>query len=144
MEIALLTFFGIIVFAILMSSYYGELSSLLANNRKSSVTKELDTDFIQKVGIDESSRLIVRPASRKFPYIYREAMEVHWCEKGCFLYSPAPKDWSYLDWYKQIIKSAELQSVHLHINDETVWSYVPDDLKLKILEFNNEKVHQQK
>jgi len=30
-------------------------------------------------------------------------VEVHWNDKEGYLFSPKPREWSYLDWYKHII-----------------------------------------
>ena len=67
------------------------------------------TDNIIEVGIDRLERLYIKPKEERFTLIYRTATEVHWDNKDYFLYSPKPKDWSYLDWYKHIIKVIETE-----------------------------------
>ncbi|MFM7895444.1 MAG: hypothetical protein ACKO8L_05815, partial [Flavobacterium sp.] len=57
-------------------------------------------DEIIEIGIDELERLYIKPKKEKFTLIYRTATEVHWDNEKHFLYSPKPKDWTYLDWYK--------------------------------------------
>jgi|GEM_PF-1029006 len=133
MEIALFLFIGLILLGIFSLSYYGE-SSQLFNNSEDSIMDELKSDLISEIGIDEQSRLYIKPKSAKFPYIYREAMEVHWDEDECFLYSPKPRDWFYLDWFKQITKAAESQSTRLIINDDTKWVNVPNEIKQKLVD----------
>jgi hypothetical protein len=54
------------------------------------------TDNIIEVGIDRLERLYIKPKEERFTLIYRTATEVHWDNKDYFLYSPKPKDWSYL------------------------------------------------
>ncbi|MGA9572806.1 MAG: hypothetical protein WBS20_02540 [Lysobacterales bacterium] len=93
----------------------------------------MEQDEILEIGIDEDERLYIKPSSNSFPYIYREAMEVHWDTKGMFLYSPKPRKWSYLDWYGQIIKAAKEQSCSLVLSDKTVWVNMPASLKNEIL-----------
>jgi len=53
----------------------------------------MQTDLIEAVGIDESGSLWVKPATATFPYIYREAMEVHRDAERACLYSPKPRKW---------------------------------------------------
>ena len=87
------------------------------------------TDAIEEVGIDQNGSLWVRPATATFPYIYREAMEVHWdAERRC-LYSPKPREWSYLSWFRQIVCGARYQGVELVLKPETLWSGIDDELR---------------
>jgi hypothetical protein len=41
----------------------------------------VQADVIEALGISEDGALWVKPATATFPFIYREAMEVHWDEK---------------------------------------------------------------
>ena len=92
----------------------------------------MQTDTIEAIGIDQEGRLWVKPATTSFPYIYREAMEVHWdVERHC-LYSPTPREWSYVAWFKQIICGAHYQGVDLKIGQTTLWSGVAPDLRQAI------------
>jgi hypothetical protein len=59
-------------------------------------------DSIEALGIAPDGSPWVRPANATFPYIYREAMEVHWDADRRCLYGPKPREWSYIDWFKQI------------------------------------------
>ena len=87
----------------------------------------MDSDAIEEIGVDELGRLYVMPRSRAFPYIYREAMEVHWEPIRRFLYAPLPPRadlqaprW----WFQRILAAAEKQSCHLRIVPETRWHNV--------------------
>ena len=93
----------------------------------------MNSDTVEEIGIDSEERLYLKPLSVKFQYIYREAMEVNWCDENNFLYSPKPREWSYLDWYKQIIKAAKEQSCNLQITNQTKWVNIPEKLKNEIL-----------
>ena len=66
----------------------------------------MEKGLIAEVGIDKTGRLYIVSSLHKFPYIYPEAMEVHWDAKDTFLYSPIPCEWTYLDLFKQIINAA--------------------------------------
>jgi hypothetical protein len=90
-------------------------------------------DNIQEIRIDESGRLCITPEKENFAYIYRTAMEVHWDEKGLFLYSPKPREWSYFDWYVQILAAAKDGSCQLYLTDKTFWVNIPASLKEQIL-----------
>ena len=88
----------------------------------------MSLDVIKEVEIDASGRLLVKPGSERFPYIYREAMEVGWDAEGNFLFSPKPREWSYLHWFAQILEAARTQGCELRVSDETRWSNVAPEL----------------
>jgi len=88
---------------------------------------------IEEICIDKSGSLSVTPKNAEFPYIYREAMEVHWDNERKCLYSPKPRVWTYLDWFKQIKMAASNQQGALVTTESTRWSNIDDELKLKIL-----------
>lgn len=92
-------------------------------------------DQISEIGIDDKERLYIKPAIVRFTLIYRTATEVHWDEKGLFLYSPKPREWAYLDWYRHIIKVVKDEcNFELVLTEQTVWSNIADELRLKILQ----------
>jgi hypothetical protein len=92
----------------------------------------MQTDTIEAIGIDEQGSLWVKPSAATFPYIYREAMEVHWDPKRQCLYSPRPREWSYGVWFKQITEAAREQGVELRIEQTTLWSGIDADLQTAI------------
>jgi len=92
----------------------------------------MNKDKIKEIGIDALERLYVVPQVETFPYIYREAMEVHWDKNHKFLYAPKPRNWSRFDWFKQIISAAKEQGCLLHICEETAWVNIPGELKSDI------------
>ncbi len=94
----------------------------------------MDSDTVEEIGIDSEERLYLRPSTASFPFIYREAMEVHWCEKNNLLNSPKPREWSYFDWYMQIIKAAKEQGYIFKVTDKTRWVNIPEKLKNEILQ----------
>jgi hypothetical protein len=85
----------------------------------------MDSDKITEVLIDSEGRLQIYPASNTYPMIYREAVEVHWDPHGRFLYSPKPREWSYLHWFQHIIEIAG----GLVLSPDTMWTNIPDDLR---------------
>jgi hypothetical protein len=92
------------------------------------------TDNIVLIEIDNSGRLNIKPESVRFTLIYRTATEVHWNNVSKTLYSPQPKDWTYLDWFNHIIKVAREECFcSLIITDQTVWINIPNDLKAEII-----------
>lgn len=105
------------------------------NHYKNLFDQYIDKDNIIEVGIDEKERLFIKPEKASFPLIYRTATEVHWDDKGKFLYSPKPNEWTYLDWYKQIIGVVETEcNYKLKLTDMTRWANISEDLKKQIIE----------
>ena len=68
----------------------------------------MTTENIIEIGIDDKERIYIRPETNTFEFIYRAAAEVGWDEKEIFLYSPKPGEWTYFDWYRQIIMATKL------------------------------------
>ncbi|WP_431311605.1 hypothetical protein [Pedobacter albus] len=57
----------------------------------------MQVENILEIGIDKLERLYIKPEKLSFVLIYRSATEVHWDSNGHFLYSPKPREWTYLD-----------------------------------------------
>lgn len=91
------------------------------------------TDDIEAIGIDEAGALWVKPATMKFPYIYREAMEIAWDANRLSLISPRPGDWSHFQWFEQILKVAGRQGVVLKVVASTSWVNVGEALRQEIV-----------
>ena len=63
---------------------------------------------------------------KTFRFVYRAAMEIRWDEEMQDFYAPTPKDWSYSDWFKQILAAVRSElGVHLRVVPSTVWKNVP-------------------
>jgi hypothetical protein len=93
----------------------------------------MKTDSITEIGIDDIGRLYIKPENQKFTMIWRSATEVHWDEKNNFLYSPKPREWTYLMWYKHIISVVDSECLcKLLITPDTKWLLIPEDLKQEI------------
>lgn len=75
--------------------------------------------------IHEQGRLLVFPARNTYPLIYREAAEVNWDAELACLYSPKPREWSYLDWFKHIVSTAG----NLRLSSGTTWENTPHELR---------------
>jgi hypothetical protein len=96
------------------------------------------TDEIKQIKIDESGRFCIWPAKEKFEFIWRSATEVHWDTEGMFLYSPKPREWSYLNWFSQIIGAVKSEyGIKLLLSNKTLWINIPEDLKNQIKEQQN-------
>jgi hypothetical protein len=90
-------------------------------------------DTIAEVGIDEEGRLYVRPCSDSFEHTWRAAMEVSWDASKHRLFGPKPRDWSYVDWFKQIVAAAADEcGARLKLTSETAWLNVPASLRTEI------------
>ena len=93
----------------------------------------LPIDNISEVGIDDKQRLYVRPEKQTFEYIYRAAAEVGWDNKENFLFSPKPREWTYFEWYRQIIMATKGEyGCQLVLKDKTQWTNIPNELKDQI------------
>jgi hypothetical protein len=91
------------------------------------------TDDIAEIRIDATERLCVVPESNSYQYIYRAAMEVQWDNKGQYLYSPKPREWSYAQWFQQIIAAVKQEyGCTLVITPGTRWQNIDDSLKIMI------------
>ena len=93
-------------------------------------------DFIEALGTAEDGSVYVKPAISKFPYIYREAAEVHWDTNRERLYGPVPRDWSQIDWIKHILVIAMHHGTLLRASNSTEWMNVGDDFRTEISAFD--------
>ncbi len=93
------------------------------------------TEVIEAIGIDSGERLWVKPETATFPAIFRAGMEVHWDHERRCVYSPKPRNWSYVDWFRQI-RTAVLAEygVELTLKPTTSWWNVDADLQRAIRE----------
>ena len=93
----------------------------------------MTTDNIMENGIDNKERIYIKPETEHFEFIYRAAAEVGWDDKEHFLYSPKPKEWTYFDWYRQIIMATKDEyGCQLVLTDKTQWTNIPNELKDQI------------
>lgn len=98
----------------------------------------MQRDSIKEIAIDSAGRLCVFPAAVQFPFIYRAAAEVSWSPDGHFLYSPKPKEWSYFDWFTQIVAVTQGEyGCQLSTTPGTVWRNIPAELKAQILAYSS-------
>lgn len=94
----------------------------------------VETDAILEVGIDEANQLYLHPSRGEFPYIYREAMDVHWDTVRKHLYMHAPREWTYEMCLNQILDAAQEQSSILQLAEGTIWKNISPSLKSELLE----------
>jgi hypothetical protein len=94
----------------------------------------MERDTIAELEIDTVGKLHVVPPTHAFPYIYREAMEVHWDTVRRSLYSPTPRAWSYSRWFQQIITAAREQGCELQLAASTKWLNIDPGLKSELLQ----------
>lgn len=114
---------------------YSDLTSRSSGTRQ---TSEMERDAISEIGIDDKGRLYVAPETKTFPYIYREAMEVHWNETRRYLFAPPPPRAQLampIWWFQRILAAAREQACELYFSSETKWHNVPVELKDEIVTF---------
>ena len=95
----------------------------------------MNPDLIDEIVIDDTDRLRIKPRSKTYPMIYREALEVRWDAEGKYLYSPMPREWSYFDWFRHIIDTADPGKTDLALAGDTRWINIPDTLRHDIEEW---------
>lgn len=105
--------------------------------------KNMERDQIRECGLTEDGVLYVKPASKKFPYIYREALGIQWDPKKEYLAFPSSVNPSKNDGfhffspsaaYAQILAAAREQGVELYPDQKTTWVNISEAEKLKIQE----------
>nr|AAK28610.1 hypothetical protein [uncultured bacterium] len=94
----------------------------------------MERDTIAQIELDSEGRLHVVPAAHSFPYIYREAMEVHWDSDRRSLHSPKPRQWSYSRWLQQLLSAAATQGCELRFATDTRWVNIDPGLKAELLQ----------
>ena len=93
----------------------------------------MESDNIQEIGINQNGQLFIKPEKRKFPLIYQTATEVHWDGNKNVLYSPKPREWTYLDWFRHIVITLETEcGCKLQITPKTLWISISEKLKEEI------------
>lgn len=89
----------------------------------------MKVDIIKETGINELGELYVTPENETFPYIYREALELNWCEHTRSLKAPKPRKWLYEDWFKQILKGAAEQGIKLIFDENSKFVGIDSTLR---------------
>ncbi len=86
----------------------------------------MTSEDIAEVGIDATGSLYVKPKRQSFPSIYRAAMDVRWDPATERLFAPKPREWSYAEWFRQILHAvAQEYQVALLLGPTTGWFDVP-------------------
>lgn len=90
-------------------------------------------DSIVYIKINEEGQLHIKPEILTFPMIYRSASEVNWNSESKTLFSPRPRDWSYINWFNHIIDIAQGDNYcKLEITSKTMWINIPIELRKEI------------
>jgi hypothetical protein len=93
----------------------------------------MELEHVREVAIDQSSHLLVWPTKAEFRQVYRAAMGVQWDEERRCLSAPPPDEWSYSDWYRQIVAAvADEYRQHLIVGPETIWTNISAELRRTI------------
>jgi hypothetical protein len=89
---------------------------------------------IPETSIDDKERLRVYPGSKEYDRIYRAACEVHWDKAEKFLYSPKPREWSYVNWFAHILYAVKSEyGDQLIVDDKTEWKNISEEMKKQII-----------
>jgi len=100
----------------------------------------MDEVEVIKVEVSEDNNLLVTPAQDEnkgedlYQYIYRMATGVFWDKEKQSFSSPVPREWSYFQWFENIVYCAKSElGVALVITPKTSWVNVPDNEKEKMV-----------
>ena len=97
------------------------------------IEKTVKSDNIIEIGIDSSGRLYIIPEYEDFSMIWRSATEVHWDIEKRYLYSPKPREWSYYQWFCQIIMAVKDEyGSDLVVTSTTKWNRISEQLRSEI------------
>jgi len=100
--------------------------------------KARNRDEIAEVGIGKDGCLYVRPRKEKFPFIYRVSMEIKWDESEHVLWAPKRGEWSYVQWFGQILGAAKSEyGITLEIPDGVKWINIPEEVQKEMIEIAN-------
>jgi hypothetical protein len=90
---------------------------------------------VAEVRIDEEGRLLIRPseADELYQDVYRYAGEVRWDPARAAFVCPAPREWSYVDWFQQARNAVRSElGCDFQITRGTSWLNVSEVLRDEI------------
>ena len=107
------------------------------HHRKCTSRMDMEHIEVSKIEILGSGELSVTPSvnwNNMFQSIYRAASGVAWNEATNSFVTPKPKEWSYIDWYENLVASVVSEmGINLKIAPNTEWINVPNNVQKKIL-----------
>ena len=95
----------------------------------------MQTLEVAEISIHEDGRLFIRPteANDRYQHVYRAAAEVTWDPSVACFVCPAPREWSYLRWFRQARDAIRSElGCELQVTGRTSWSNVGDVLRAEI------------
>ena len=101
----------------------------------------MEIEEISKIEILENGEMFLVLASggkSMYQYIYREAAEVYWDNERKAFKAPAPRKWSYADWYRHIVAvAASGLGLSLRLSKSPIWVNVSGVIKEEICSEQN-------
>lgn len=96
----------------------------------------MDSAEIESVEVAPSGELLLRAAPDPrglYEYIYRTATGVRWDSARSAFVAPTPREWSYADWFGQILADAKSElGVTLVLSSATEWVNVAPKVRQEI------------
>lgn len=96
----------------------------------------MDSAQIESVEVASSGELLLRAAPDprgRYEYIYRTATGVWWDSARSAFVAPTPREWSYADWFGQILADAKSElGVALALTSATEWVNVAPQVRRKM------------
>ena len=91
---------------------------------------------VDRLAIGNGGELLIHPSlaeDEEFCFIYRSASGVQWDEEGRCLCCPAPREWSYAQWFEQTVAAVISEyRCQLALTESTNWCNVPEEVRAEI------------
>ena len=91
---------------------------------------------VDSLTISDKGELFIHPSlpdGEGFSFIYRSASGIHWNEEAQSLYCPAPREWSYAQWFEHAVTAvASEYGCQLVLAESTKWGRIPDEVRVEI------------
>jgi hypothetical protein len=94
----------------------------------------MQEELIAEVIMDESGRLLLKPATKLFDTLHMTgAWGFRWDGPTSSIAIPLPREWSYRDWFKHVVTIiGQEYDVHLTVGPQTKWVSVPEAVRAEI------------
>lgn len=84
--------------------------------------------LITEIRLENTGRLVIKPETGAFPYIYRAGLSVYWDNDGRYFYNDLLQGQSLPESFKNLLKAVrEEYGINLQITDLTVWCDIPGE-----------------
>lgn len=92
-------------------------------------------EMIAEVAIDETGALHIKPTTPDpfFEYVYRAGTQISWRPGAGSFATPPPQEWSYWQWFDQVIRAVDGElGVQLILGPTTRWDGVSSEIRTSL------------